>query len=139
MPGVPPCGLGCRAVKATKYIKENLEDSKKTILVYSIFCVLLAEIVSYFFRYEKNYACYIFPLISQLEMFLIIFSIYLWNDRLRFCLRKKTASLFLSFYFLIGFLSLLSGLTDSIYTTIISCGLLGISIITFLLSFLKSE
>lgn len=140
MPGVPPCGLKCRTTKAITFVKENLKESKKAILVYSIFLILLGEIISYFFRYEKNYACKIYPMISQLEMFLLIFSLYLWNERLRFCYRKIVATLFLAFYFLFGFLSLVFNLTDSSYTTIISCGLLIISTIIFIASlFNKSE
>jgi hypothetical protein len=140
MPGVPPCGLKCRINKATTYVKETLQESKKGILVYSIFFILLGEIISYFFRYEKNYACKIYPMISQLELFLLVFSLYLWNERLRFCFRKILATLFLAIYFLFGFFSLLLNLTDSSYTTIISCGLLAIASLIFIASlFNKSE
>lgn len=133
---VPPCGLKCRIIRATEFLKE----SKQSILVYSIFFILLGEIISYFLRYEKNYACKIYPMLSQLELFLIFFSIYLWNDRLRFCYRKRLATFFLSSYFLFGFFSLLFNITDVLYTTIISWGLLGISFIIFIASFFnKSE
>jgi len=130
MPGVPPCGLKCRINQAATFVKE----SKKAILIYSIFLIFIGEIISYFLRYEKNYACKIYPMISQLEMFLILFSLYLWNEKLRFCFRKILATLFLSFYFLFGFLAIVFNFTDSEYTTIISCGLLGISALIFVMS-----
>lgn len=130
MPGVPPCGLKCRIAQATTFVKE----SKKTILIYSIFLIFIGEVVSYFLRYEKNYACKIYPMISQLEMFLLLFSLYLWNEKLRFCFRKILATLFLSFYFLFGFLAIVFNLTDNSYTTLISCGLLGVSIFIFIAS-----
>jgi len=132
MPGVPPCSL-CKKVKA--YLVEN----KKAFLIYSIFYVLVAEILSYFLRYEKEYACYYYPLLSQLEFFLIFFSLYLWNDRLHFCLRKNLAVLFLSGYFLFGFIAVLFKVQDAFYTPMISLGLVGISALTFFLSIFKSE
>lgn len=132
MPGVPPCSL-CKKAKA--YLVEN----KKSFLIYSIFYVLVAEILSYFLRYEKEYACYYYPLLSQLEFFLIFFSLYLWNDRLHFCLRKNLAVLFLSGYFLFGFIAVLFKVQDAFYTPMISLGLVGISALTFFLSIFKSE
>lgn len=135
MPGVPPCGLACRINKAHTFLKEN----KKSFLIYSIFYVLLAEVVSYFLRYEKNYACKIYPMLSNLEFFVLFFSLFLWNDRLHFCLRKNLAVLFLSVYFFFGFIALAFNFQDSTYTFWISIGLLSISVTTFILSIFKSE
>lgn len=133
MPGIPPCGLKCRVAQAHSYLKEN----KKSFLVYSIFYVLLAEIVSYFLRYEKNYACKIYPMLSSLEFFVLFFSLFLWNDKLRFCLRKNLAVLFLSMYYLFGFFAVLFNLSDSVYAFYISVGLIFIAATTFILSIFK--
>lgn len=130
MAAVPPCGLGCRIKKGYKW----LESNKKPFLIISIFILLAIEIGSKFLRYEQNYACYIYPLLTQIQLFVIVFSIYLWNERLRFCLMKIISTLFLSMYYLFGIISIVFQFTDSFYESTISNGLLIISCLCFSLS-----
>jgi len=133
MSAIPPCGLACRIAKANTYLKEK----KKEFLIYSVFYLLGIEILSMFIRYEKNYACFWYPLLTQVGFFLLVFSFYLWNEKLRFCLRKNIALLSLSSYYLIGIIALLFNFSDNFYYTITSYSFLGISIILLFLSILN--
>lgn len=133
MAAVPPCGLACRIAKANNYLKEK----KKEFLIYSIFYLLGIEILSMFIRYEKNYVCFWYPLLTQSGYFLLVFSFYLWNEKLRFCLRKNIALLSLSFYYLLGVIALLFNFSDSFYYTITSYLFLGISIVLLFSSILN--
>lgn len=132
MPKIPPCAL-------CKKVKEVLIENKKPFLVYSIFYLLIIEVVSYYLADRKNYACYWYPLLTNTGFFLIVFSIFLWNDRLRFCLRKNLAVLFLSIYYLFGSVAIICNVSNTTYTFWVSVGLLAISVITFILSIFKSE
>lgn len=130
MPKIPACAF-------CKKVKEVLEKNKKPFLVYSIFYLLLIEIVSYFLCEIQNYACYWYPLLTNTGFFLIVLSIYLWNDKLRFCFRKNLAFLFLSLYYLFGSIAIILNVSNSFYTNCIAVGLLFISAATFILSIFK--
>jgi len=130
MPRIPSCAF-CR--KMTETLKEN----KKTFLIYSIFYLFIIELISYPLNSLKNYACYWYPLLSNTGLFLLLFSIYLWNDKLRFCFRKNLAILFLSMYYLFGSLSILFKVSDNFYTNFTLSILLLISVLTFILSIFK--
>ncbi len=133
MSSVPPCGLACRIAKANVYLKEK----KKEFLIYSIFYLLGIEIFSLFIRYEKNYACFWYPLLTQIGFLLLTFSFYLWNEKLRFCVRKNVSILLLCAYYLFGIISLAFNLSDSFYYSVVSYSFLGFSILFFFLSIIN--
>lgn len=133
MATVPPCGFKCLGRKAFDYATEK----KKPFLRLSIFYVLFVEIVSYFIRYEKNYACFWYPLLTQSVLFLLSFSLLLWRERLRFCLRKSLATAFLSGYYLFGMLALIFNCSDSVYASVVSIGFLAITLLLVLWSYLN--
>lgn len=135
MASIPPCGFNCRMQQLHSYLKDN----KKSFLIYSLFYLLLIEVASYFIRDVKNYACYWYPLLTQIGYFLVVFSIFLWNERLHFCFRKNIAVLFLSLYYFFGSVSLIFDFSNSTYAFYTGCGLLGISVITFILSTFKND
>lgn len=135
MAAIPTCGLKCRTKKMYEYLKVN----KRQIIIYSIFYILGIECVSYFIRSNANYACYWYPLLTQIGYCLILFSLFLWHDKLRFCFRKQLATLFLTAYYLFGCISLIFQFSDRLYSSVISIGLLSISILTFILSIFKKE
>jgi len=133
MSSLPPCGLACRISKANEYLKEK----KKEFLIYSIFYLIGIEIFSFFIRYEKNYACFWYPLLTQIGFFLLTFSFYLWNEKLRFCKRKNLSILFLSIYYLVGIIALIFNFSDSFYYSSVSYSFLGFSILFFFLSIIN--
>lgn len=132
MPRIPPCAL-CRR------ITEVVNDNKKPFLIYSIFYLLIIEIVSLFLANNENYACYWFPLLTNTGFFLLTFSICLWNEKLHFCQRKKQATKFLASYYLFGTVAILLNISDSNYTFWISIGLLSISGLIFILSIFRKK
>ena len=134
MATVPPCGFKCLGRKAFDYATEK----KKEFLRLSIFYVLAIEVLSYFIQDQKNYACFWYPLLTQSVLFLLAFSMLLWRERLRFCLRKSAATAFLSAYYLFGMICLIAGVAGSFYATGVSLGFLGITILLALWSF-KNE
>jgi hypothetical protein len=145
MPAVPPCAL----CKTPEKIRIYLESNKKPVLVFSVFVVLLIEWFS--IAYQKfvpqtpnlvydRYLFFWYPMLTQLALFILFFSLYLWKDRLHFCFRKSATTFYLSCYYLLGFLGVLFCFSASIYYTIISFTSLVLGTLIFIVSlFNKSE
>lgn len=135
MASVPPCGLGCRIKKVHKYLKYQ----KSKFLIYSIFYLLIIELSSYSIRDFRNYACFWYPLLTQLGYALLTFSIFLWSEKLGFCFRKNIAILGLCIYYLLGFVSLIFGCSENLYIQLTLGILFLISLIAILLTIFKNE
>lgn len=133
MAAVPTCGLGCKLVKTHNFLKEK----KKQFLTLSVFIVLLFEVVSLFLRKEPNYSCYWYPLLTQICSFLLLFSLFLWKEKLRFCFRKNLSILLLSIYYFFGSIAILFKFSNLYYYEIASFLILGASILTIVLSVFK--
>jgi len=136
MASVPKCGL-CRF---TQPLEGYLNNKKKNFLIYSIFVILLVEIFSSVFNlfyvpttYDL-YASYIYPLLTQLVLFLLFTCVFMWREKLRFCLRKATAVMYLSIYYLFGFISLLFCFTATFYINFVNFTLLFLSLLIFVQS-----
>lgn len=138
MASVPRCGL-CRV---TQILEEKTKNYKKTFLIYSVFFVLLFElfstIINYIYIPNKTgydfYSDFVYILLTQLCLFLFSTSLFLWRERLHFCLRKATATLFLSLYYLFGFLAVLFCFSANLYFQFVNTTLIILSVILFVQS-----
>lgn len=135
MASVPPCGLKCLGGKMVNFATEQ----RKNFLRLGIFYVLLVEIASIFIRDLPNYACFWYPLLTQTVLLIMVFSVFLWRERLRFCFRKKFASVFLCLYYAFGVVALLANFSNQLYVDVVSFTLLGAATVLFLLSFLQTD
>ena len=136
MASVPKCGL-CRF---TEPIEKALENKKQNFLIYSVLIVLLIELFSNVYNWfyipttYDFYASKLYPLLTQFSLFLVFSSLFLWRERLRFCLRKATATMFLSAYYLFGFISLLFCFTAVFYIQVVNVTLLLLALLLFVQS-----
>jgi hypothetical protein len=136
MASVPKCGL-CRM---TEPVEKFFENKKQNFLVYSVFIVLLIEmfsnVINWFYvpKTFDFYASFLYPLLTQLSLFLVFSSLFLWRERLRFCLRKATATMFLSAYYLFGFISLVFCFTATFYINVVNFTLLTLALMLFVQS-----
>lgn len=138
MASVPKCSL----CKGTQIVETFLSDKKKNFLTYSVFFVLLIEAFSFVFnlfytpieRPRDFYSDYVYVFLTQVVLFLYSVSLFLWRERLHFCLRKATATMYLSVYYLFGSVSVLFCLTSESYYNWVSGGLLALVILLFVQS-----
>jgi hypothetical protein len=144
MASLPPCSL-CRLSEG---IRPYFENNKKTILVYSVFAVILIEWFSMIYQYivpqtpnlvYDRYLFFWYPLLSQLALFVLFFSLYLWKERLHFCFRKSAATFYLALYYLLGVFGVLFCIQANLYYTIISVASIGLATLIFIVSFLKQN
>lgn len=140
MAALPPCSL-CRVPEK---VSKFLDNKKSNFLKFAIFFILLIEWFSNLF--VKNYSAplhdckdvyltFVYPLLSQLALFIMFFSIFLWKDRLHFCSRKSATTFYLSLYYLFGVVSLVFCLSANIYYTLISYAALAFASLLFVASF----
>jgi len=120
---------GCSLCRPASYIKSKLEDNKKPFLVYSIFAILLIEWFSIiylkFFHGITNvttdfYDAKVAPFLTNLALFILLFSLFLWKDRLHFCFRKSATTFYLSCYYLFNAIAVVFCLNASIYYVVIA-------------------
>lgn len=138
----------CSLCRIPEKIRVYLESNKKPFLVFSIFMVLLIEWFSIGYLkfvpqvklvvYEP-YTMFWYPMLTQLALFIVFFSLFLWKDRLHFCGRKSAATFYLSLYYLFGFLAVLFCFSANFYYSVISYTSIALASMLFIVSLFKSE
>lgn len=122
-----------------KVLKRIVESYKKYFFRYTIFIVLLCEILSIFMSGLDNYATYWYPLLNTNCIFALVFHIFVKSKVFKFCKRKRIAFGFLSLYYFINILYLTLRIPDSyFYNAVTSLLLLAVSVI-LLITFVKKE
>lgn len=129
---VPHQGLGGKMANI-------LKTNKKVVTIYSIFTIPILEIASLFLEKLPNYVYFWYPLLTYICLFQLLLSLFLWNDKLRFCYRKNIATLFLAFYYLFGIFALIFQFSANFYYSIVSIGLLILSLTLFVTSIFKTN
>ena len=120
MPAVPKESLGGR-------LSQLVVKSQDKIYKYNIFAVIVLEVLSMFLRESDKYVNYYYPLLSQLVLAVLVFTIYHKAKFLKYCTRKIWAYRFLMYYFVFGVVSIVLQLDNSTYTEIVGNGLLFIT------------
>ena len=85
------------------------------------------------------YLFFWYPLLTQLALFVVFFSLFLWKERLHFCARKSAATFYLSLYYALGVFAVIFCMRESLYYQIVSISSLILASLVFLASILKSE
>ena len=137
----------CSLCKIPEKIRVSLEKEKKIFLVFSIFIVLIFEWFSIYYvsTHDQSkqiiydvYLMFWYPLLTQLSMFIIFFSLFLWKERLHFCFRKSATTFYMSLYYLFGVFSVLFCVSSSFYYETVTTGSLSIARFLFLVSLWKN-
>ena len=139
MPVVPKESLPKKmpSFKESKTRLKNMLSDK--VYLYAIFIILVLELVSLFLRNEENYVSYWYPLLAQVELFVVVFSTFLKSDEMRFCQRRKIAFIFLSIYFAFGATSIIIGIYNQIYLDIATFLLLGGTFVSMILTLFQNK
>lgn len=137
----------CSLCRPAEYIKNKLENNKKEFLTYSFFMVLLIEWISFIYlilnpikeQITDSYMTKVNPFLTNSALFIIVFSVFLWQDRLRFCFRKSATTFYLAVYYFFNAIAVLTCLNAYSYYLWVSIGLLSISTFLFIVSLLNSK
>lgn len=138
MPVNPPesCGL-CKVVKTA--VEKANNSVRKHLIIYSVAYLLIMEVASLFLAKLPNYGSHIFPIMCQMGYAFIFYTIWLHRVRLKFCLRKDFAVFFLCLYYAFNAITILFQICGSVYTQIVSYGLLSSVLLLLLLTIFKRK
>lgn len=130
------CGA-CRLVR--QIVERTNNNIRKHIMIYSFFYLLLAEVASLYLRNLPNYTLFWFPLLVQFGFASLLYVLFLYRERLKFCFRKNIVVFSLFLYYAFNGIVVLFSICNSIYTDIITNGLLATAIITLLITIFEER
>lgn len=113
-----------------------LQTLKNKFLIYSFLSVIVIEIASLFLANLASYQDFIYPLLTQVVMFILCLTLALNGNRLRFCTHKEFSMYMLCFYFLFNIIAIVFGFNGLFYTIVVTAFLI-LSGLTLLLSIFK--
>lgn len=124
MASIPKPGcLICRMA-----IKMN-ETIKKQSKLYAFFALIIIELFSLKIQEYTTPQCYkefVYPLLTQIALFIIFVAINYHSERLRFCKRQKLIVIFLAIYYFLNIVFLLFPICWSTYSGLINYSILSI-------------
>lgn len=130
------CGL-CRIVQ--EKVKKINSNVKKHTLIYSFVYLLFAEIGSLLIRDLPDYAIKWYPILTQLTLSIIFYTLWLYRFNLKFCQRKNIIVKSLSAYYLFGAICVLFQFCESFFIKVITYGLLSVVFVALLLTIYKQK
>lgn len=131
MPAVPPRSLGGRLKQITKTVKQKY-------LRYSIFAIVVLEMISILMLTLDIYSVYVYDTFVQLTCLLFVLQAFYRPFKDRYCLRKRIAYRLLMLYYSFGMFSVIFKVNINEYINVCSLGLLGVSAVLILKS-LRNE
>jgi hypothetical protein len=123
MPRLPHESIPMKIMNIIKNIHNKVNTN---IFTYSIFAILITEVISIFLADRKDYLFYWMPLLSNIIIAILVLQNLPKAKLLRFCFRKKLAYYALSLYYIFNIICLLFQCSDSFYSCMINYGLLSI-------------
>ena len=122
MPRLPDQSLPNKLIgfvkKTTSKIKEVKVKNK--FMVYSFASIILIDVASLFLYKLESYPLFIYPLLTQIDLFILCLTLAMYSERLRFCIRKETSIWVLSGYFLFNIIALVFQLDNYFYGVVVN-------------------
>lgn len=124
----PDCKI-CRVVKSVN------EKIKKNSKLYAFFAIIIIELFSIKVQdyvSPQSYIQFVYPLLTQIVLFIIFVAINYHSERLRFCKRQKLIVSFLALYYFFNICFLLVPICWSTYSLLINYSILSIIALLFI-------
>lgn len=120
-----------------KSLLKKINEMVKGYGVWAVAFLFLQELVSLFFWDDENYKNFYYPILNQFALLILLLNIFVWKNKLNFCVFKKYGIIALILYYLCGILAMIFKI--EIYINYISYYLLGISIVLMIFSIKKIQ
>jgi hypothetical protein len=129
MPRLPIEVLKKAAASLNRMVRKvDKKEIKNKFLIFSFLLIIGIELASTFLVNAKSYLLVIYPILTQLVMFIATFTMALYSKRLRFCERKELALYLVSAYYLLNVFFVLFPSTNYIYSIIVNLMIMGIAV-----------
>jgi len=128
MPRLPIEVLKKTSITLNKMVvKIDKKDIKNKFLIFSFLLIILIELSSIFLVNFKSYLLFIYPLLTQLVMFIAVLTLALYSKRLKFCRRKELSLYVIALYYLLNGLFVIFPISNYIYSIGINIGLMALA------------
>lgn len=108
--------------------KVDKKEIKNKFLIFSFLIIIGIELISLFLVNLKSYLLVIYPILTQLVMFIATLTMALYSKRLRFCKRKELALYLVSLYYLLNAFFVIFPITNYIYSIIVNFVIMGVAV-----------
>lgn len=123
----------CRTiVKGLSFVNEKIKKNSKLYVFFSIIVIEFLSIQIQNYVTIKEYEKFVYPLLTQIALFLIFVGINYHSERLRFCKRQKLIVGFLAFYYFMNIVFLLFPICWSTYSLWINYIIIGVISLLFI-------
>lgn len=116
----------CNVCRIAKAVNETIKKQSK---LYAFFALIIIELFSMKiqeYSTPQRYVEFIYPLLTQIALFIIFVAINYHSERLRFCKRQKLIVIFLAFYYFLNIVFLLVPICWSTYSGLVNYSILSI-------------
>jgi len=128
MPRLPIEVLKKTSIALNKMVvKIDKKDIKNKFLIFSFLLIILIELSSIFLVNFKSYLLFIYPLLTQLVMFISVLTLALYSKRLKFCKRKELSLYVIALYYFLNSLFVIFPISNYIYSIVINIGLMALA------------
>jgi hypothetical protein len=117
---------GCLICRMASKLNDKIKVNSK---LYAFFAIIIIELFSLKvqdYTTPKLYVEFIYPLLTQVVLFIIFVAINYHSERLRFCKRQKLIVIFLALYYFLNILFMLVPICWSTYYGLINYSILSI-------------
>lgn len=122
----------CKICKMAKAVNENIKKQSK---LYAFFALIIIELFSMKIQSYTTPQCYekfVYPLLTQIALFIIFVAINYHSEKLRFCKRQKLIVIFLSLYYFLNIVFMLVPICFSTYSDWVNYSILSVVSLLFI-------
>ena len=116
----------CNICRIAKQVNEKIKKNSKLYVFFAVIIIELFSIKVQDYVNPQTYTEFVYPLLTQIVLFLVFLGINYHSERLRFCKRQKLIVGFLALYYFMNILFLVFPICWSDYSGLINYSILSI-------------
>lgn len=122
----------CQICRIAKKVNEKIKTNSKLYAFFAIIIIELFSIKVQDYVTPQRYIEFVYPLLTQIVLFIIFVAINYHSERLRFCKRQKLIVIFLALYYFFNIVFMLAPICWTTYSGLINYSLLSLIGILFI-------
>jgi len=116
----------CSICRIAKKVNEKIKNNSK---LYAFFAIIIIELLSMKIQdyvTPQRYIEFVYPLLTQIVLFIVFVAINYHSERLRFCKRQKLIVIFLALYYFLNITFLVFPICWSTYSGLVNYSILSL-------------
>jgi hypothetical protein len=122
----------CYFCRVAQVVNEKIKKQSKLYAFFALIIIELFSIKIQDYTTPQRYVEFIFPLLAQIELFIIFVAVNYHSERLRFCKRQKLIVMFLALYYFLNIVFMLFPICWSAYYEYVNYSILAVISLLFI-------